>query len=140
MIVRGSNVIVLINVASTWTPYACAVGATFNVVTDMIETSVSGTGLFATFLPTKHSFTISMQGIVSLEQPAKLSLADLRKKQLNQDKLQIRFQRTDDAGNDYSEECYGYISSSSDTGTFDGVQTFSIEIRGTGLIIQSSWS
>lgn len=138
MLVQGKNVVVYINVSGTWMPYICALGATIEYSTEFIETSVSGSGLWATFLPTKNAFTISMNGNVSLLDPASLTIAELRTMQFTQQLLLVKFERTDDAGNTYTEQCYAYISASSDTGMFDGVNTFSIEMQGTGAPTQQS--
>ena len=136
MNVQGKNVIVKIKVAGVYTPYLCARSASISISTDFIETSVSGTGLNATFLPTKNSFTCSMEGVVSLNDPAGVTLADLRGLQLAQSLLEVSYERTDDGGAIYNEEFTAYISSSSDTGSFDDMNTFSIELRGTGAITQ----
>lgn len=140
MNVQGKNVVLLEDVSGTWTPYGCARSVSINISTDFIETSVSGTGLNATFLPTKNSFTISMDGVVAIAETGKLSIADLRAKQLAHTILSLRYQRTDDAvtPHTYSEECQAFISSSSDTGSFEDMDTFSIEMRGTGAITQIS--
>jgi len=138
MNVQGKNVIVSIDVAGTPTPYVCARSASISISTDFIETSVSGTGLFATFLPTKHSFTISMDGVVSLAVSGSLTLADLQALQLAQTPLTVQYQATDDAGNTYTKSCTAFISNSTDTGSFDDMNTFSLEMRGTGVITLAS--
>jgi hypothetical protein len=135
MKVQGKNVVVFIY-DGMWKMYACAKSATLEVITDFIETSVSGTGLFATYLPTKNSFTGSLDGVTSLEEESMLSLPDLRQRQITQQLLLMRFQRTDDAGNVYTDEASFYISSSSDTGSFDDMNLFSIDLRGTGVLTQ----
>lgn len=132
--VAGKNVIIYIKSGSDWVLYACAMSATLNVVTDLIETSVSGTGRFATFIPTKNSFTGILEGVTSLEQSPKLSLPDLRQRQLAQEHLLMRYQRTDADGNLYTEEASFYIASSSDSGSFDAMNLFTIELQGTGIL------
>lgn len=138
MNVQGNNVILLIDVSGTLTPLACARSATISINTDFIETSVSGSGVYASFLPTKNSWTISMEGVVSLAESGKLSIADLRALQLAQTLISVKYKRTDDAGNTYSETGQAFISSSSDSGSFDGMDTFSLDMRGTGAITQVS--
>lgn len=134
MQVRGINVLVLISDGVDYKPWVCARSVTLNVTTDFIETSGPGDGVFATFLPTKNSFTGSMDGIVSINTPGKFSLPELRAKQYAQTPLLMRFQRTDDGGNLYTEQAFFYIASSSDTGSFDDMNTFSIGLQGTGAI------
>lgn len=137
MKVTGDNVILYEYVSGDWVPYACAQNISVNFTTDFIETSVSGSGNWATFLPTKISWTASIDGIVSLEEAGKLSIVDLRTKQFEQTQIQIKFERTDDDGNIYANVGYAYISNSSDTGSFNGMDTFSVEFRGSGNVVQN---
>jgi len=136
MKVAGKNVVIEIKVGDVWTLYACAKSATLNVATDFIETSVAGAGKFATYLPTKISFTGTLEGVTSLEQDGMLSLPDLRARQLTQEKLRTRFQRTSDDGKVYTDEAYFFISSSNDVGSFDDMNIFTIEMQGTGILTQ----
>src|SRR5690242_1126189 len=112
MKVRGENVIVYIFDNGVWKLYACATNAELNVATQFIETSVSGKGLWASFIPTKNSFTITLSGVVSLNETGMLALPDLRQKQIAQETLLMRFQRTDEGGNIYTDECSFFITSS----------------------------
>lgn len=137
MKVAGKNVVILIKVGLEYKLYACATSATLNVTTEVIETSVSGSGKFATFAPTKNSFTGTLEGVTTLEEDSMLSLKDLRGKQLNQDVLTVLFQRS--AGTStYTDKGDFIITGSSDTGSFDDMNTFSIEMQGTGPLIQTS--
>ena len=113
MKVTGKNVVILIKVGLEYKLYACATSATLNVATEVIETSVSGTGKFATFAPTKNSFTGTLEGVTTLEEDSMLSLKDLREKQLNQEVLTILFQRS--AGTStYTDQGDFIITGSSD--------------------------
>jgi hypothetical protein len=135
-LVRGDNVLVedFDSDSGEWVAYGCARSCTLNIKTDFLETTIRGSGKFATFRPTKNSFTGSVEGLVNLDNPAVLSLQDLRTKQIDQTKLRLRFKRTDETGNIYSSEADFYISSSEDNGPFDNLNSFSIELQGTGPI------
>lgn len=135
-LVRGDNCIVYFYESGSWVPYACALTCSLDVQTDFIETSTTGTGRMATFSPTKNSFTGSIEGLVSLGDAGVLSLPDLRQKQLSQELLLLRFQRTAENGSVYTDECNFYISSSSDSGAFGNAASFNIGLRGTGNIKQ----
>jgi hypothetical protein len=137
MKVQGKNVVIFIQQGTDWVLYACATSATLSVKTDLIETSVSGQGKFATFLPTKNSFTGTLEGVTSLEEAGKLSLPELRKKQLNQEILKLRYQRSDGT-NLYTEEGSFYITSSDDVGSFDDMNIFTINAQGTGALSEVS--
>lgn len=136
MNVQGKNVILYAFEGGVWIGYACGRNITFNVSTDFIETSSSGTGKNATFLPTKNNFTATIDGIVALEETDMLTLTELRQKQLAHELLLLRFQRTDDGAHVYTDECSMYISNSSDVGNFDDMNVFTIDLRGTGVITQ----
>lgn len=137
MIVKGINAVLYFDDGGTDKFLACARSVTFTLVTEFIETSVSGTGTFATYLPTKNSFTGSVEGIVNLEPASMLSLSDLRALQVAQTLITCKFQRTDQGGNLYTDQASFYIASSSDTGSFDDMNTFSIELQGTGALAES---
>lgn len=129
---------VFIQVGSDWVLYACATSATLNVITDMIETSVSGNGRFKSFLPTANSFTGTLEGVTSFETDGKLSLQDLRERQLSQELLMMKYQRSDLAGNLYTDQASFYITSSSDVGSFNDMNNFTVEMQGTGILSLNS--
>lgn len=135
-IVRGDNVILYTYDNSVWKLGACFKTVTLNLSTSMIETTVSGNGPWASFAPQKHSFTGSADGIVSLNMPGMLTLADFRAKQIAREMLLMRFQRTDTQGNLYTDECRFFISNSTDNSSFDNLDLFSLELQGTGAINQ----
>lgn len=134
--VLGKNSVVFINDAGVWKLYACGTSVTLDLTTDFVETSVSGQGNFATYMPSKDSFTGTLEGITSLEEFGKLSLPDLRQRQIAHELLLMRFQRTDNDGHVYTDEGHFFISRSSDVGSFDDVSKFTIELRGTGSLTQ----
>ena len=136
MIVAGQDFVVYIFDGGVWKLYVCATSGELNVSTNMIETSVSGNGLWASFLPSKNSFTITLNGVVSLNETGALTLPELRQKQITQQSFLTRFQRTDIAGNVYTDEFTFFITNSTDSGSFNGMNTFSITGQGTGPITQ----
>lgn len=121
----------------TWKPYACARTVSINMTTDLIETSVSGSGTWRTYKPTANSWSASIEGIVHIDEEGKITLEELRAKQILQERLYIKYQRVDDDGNEYNEYGYAYITSSDDTGSINDMATFSIELKGSGQLTQS---
>jgi len=103
----------------------------------MVETSTTGSGQWASFLPQKHSFTGTITGAVNLDTPGMLNLADLRAKQIAMTLLQCRFVRQDEQGNNYTDTCYFYITSSTDNGDLGNVASFNLSLQGTGALQQS---
>lgn len=135
-IVKGENVILYTYDNGVWKMGACFKSVTLNLSTTMTETTVSGNGPWASFAPQKHSFTGSAEGIVSLNEPGMLTLADFRAKQIAREMILMRYQRTDSLGNLYTDECRFYISNSSDNSSFDNLDLFTLEMQGTGAINQ----
>jgi len=136
MTVRGKNVVLLAfdTADGTWKGYACASSLTLTKVTDSIETSVSGTGKWATFLPTKNSFSGSCDGVVSFNEAGKLTIKELSAIQMAQKLLLLKFQYTDDEGSVYSEEGACFITSSSYVGNIDSMAVFTIDFKGSGQL------
>lgn len=136
--VHGKDVAVLFydEGEDAWVPYACGRSGTLETVTELIETSVTGAGPWRTYKPKVNTFTASIEGLVNLNTPNKLSVADLRAKQINWELLLIRWQREDMAGNYYTDEFYAYITSVVDVHSFDNVMTFDVALQGTGELVQ----
>jgi predicted secreted protein len=133
-VVRGKDVAFYIYDSGVWKLYACGRSCTITLSTSVIETSVTGTGTFATFIGQKHSWTASIEGVVNLDEGSQLTLSDLRALQIALTELYIRYERVDADGNGYTDEGYAIITSSSDSGEENNVATFSIELQGTGAL------
>lgn len=73
-LVRGEDVIlsVLQNqdyVGDVYVPIGCARSVTFDISTDFIETSVTESGAFKTFIPSGKQYSGSIEGLVFLDKP-----------------------------------------------------------------------
>ena len=119
----------------TWKPFICARSVSLNITTEFIETSVTGTGNWLTVKPTKNSWTGNADGVIALNSSS-LTLGDLRQIQYAQELILMRWQRTALDGTIYTDEGYAYISSSSDTESFDNVGIFTVEFKGASPITQ----
>lgn len=135
-LVLGKDCVFYIFDAGLWKPYICSRSGNFAIDTEMIETSVTGSGGYYTGRPGKHSFTASFDGIISLNDPTSLTLPELQALQLARTKMLIRFTEVSKGGDVYTKEGYAFITNSTDTGAFDGVATFQISMKGTGGITQ----
>lgn len=133
-IVKGEDWILHINNGGIWKPFVCSRSGNISINTALIETTVTGSGDYKTFEPTVHDFSAAIDGVISLMVTDSLTLADLQALQFAKTKLLCRFMITDISGNYYQKEAYFYITNSTDTGAFDGVATFSIQLTGTGSI------
>jgi hypothetical protein len=73
-LVRGEDVILSAYTAAPggqdYYPFGCARSVTFDISTDFIETSVTGSGAFKTFLPSGKQFSGNIEGLVFLNKPA----------------------------------------------------------------------
>ncbi len=135
-LVIGDNVFVLTYDNGGWRLYACAKSCTLSVSTSMVETSTTGSGDYATYEPQKHGITGTLDGVVDAHADNMLTLADLRQRQLSKQRLLMRFTRTDTDGNVYTDECYFFITNTTDNGPFGEMATFTVELQGTGALTQ----
>lgn len=135
-LVPGEQYVIYIYSGGIWTPYACVRSGSMSIETDTIETTVSGSGNYRTFEPTVHGFSASFDGVISANVSGSLVLSDLQALQLAKTKLLMRFIQTSVANDIYIKQAYFYITGSTDTGSFDGIATFQISLKGTGAITQ----
>jgi hypothetical protein len=73
-LVRGEDVILsaysTVEGGSDYVPFGCARSVTFDMSTDFIETSVTESGAFKTFLPSGKQYSGNIEGLVFLGNPA----------------------------------------------------------------------
>ena len=136
-IVRGDHVLVEFYQSGNWYGYACARSCSLSTNTELIETSVKGAGKFATFTPTKNSFSGHIDGITSLPGSTTVDLYKLRQYQLGHVLQRMRFVRTAGNGNVYTDNVEFFITNVTDTSSFDNISTFTVEFQGTGVLGQT---
>lgn len=135
-LVAGDNFIFYIFDGGIWKPYVCARSGNMSINTDLLETTVTGSGNYKTFKPSVHSFSAGIDGVISLNVADNLAIDELQALQLAKTKLLCRFTQTSQSGDIYTKEAYFYITNSTDTGSFDGIATFNLSLQGTGSITQ----
>lgn len=135
-LVFGKNVTVFKYDADVdvWVPYACARSCSLPISTGVLETSITGSGKFKTFLPTANSFTGTLEGLMTLEKINTIGIADLIALQLAQTILLMRFEYQDDDSHTFTMEASFIITGSTVTSSFDNVTTFSVDLQGTGAL------
>jgi hypothetical protein len=135
-IVKGENVTVFKYVQSinAWVPYACARSCSFSVETDTIETSITGSGKYRTFIPRSNASTGSLEGLTQLEKVNNFSIADLIAMQIAHEILLMRWEDISDNGDVFTKELEMFITNTTQTASFDNVATFSVSLQGTGPI------
>ncbi len=134
-LIKGQNAIFYVYDDGQWKPIICARSGTFNTTAETIETSISGTGVWRTFEYTALTWTASFEGLIFLDGTNELTASDIRAFQFSREKILLRYQRTDTAGNVYTDEGYGLITGVSDSGDFQSALSFTIEFRGTGPLV-----
>lgn len=134
--VLGNDCIFSIFSGGFYKPFACALNGTLTLETEDIETSITGSGIWRTGQPIKHSWGFTADGVVSLEETNKLDLAELQALQINLTKIFIQFTRTSLTGQFYINTGYAYFVNTSDTGNFNGLDTFNFTLKGTGILNQ----
>ena len=72
-LVRGEDVILSMYTQTAtgfdYVPFGCARSVTFDISTDFIETSVTESGAFKTFLPSGKQYSGNIEGLVFLDKP-----------------------------------------------------------------------
>jgi predicted secreted protein len=131
-LVKGENVLLYIFDGGLWKLLTCGRSCTLTTSADSIETSITGSGSWRTYEYVALNWTASLEGLIYLEGVNTLSLPDIRSFQYGFVKVLLRYQRTDEDGNVYTDEGLAIITSVSDTGEFQGMATFNMELKGTG--------
>jgi hypothetical protein len=132
-IIKGENCILEFYDGAVWKTLGCGRSVTFTAKTEFIEKTVTTAGKYKYLTPTVNSFEISFDGVCALGDSNFLNIYNLRQIQLAHALLKARYTRTAMNGTDiYIDEIDFYIESSEDTGSFDGVATFSIKGVGIG--------
>lgn len=131
-LIRGENAVFYVYDDGQWKPIICARSGTFNTQAETIETSITGSGVWRTYEYTALTWTASFEGLIYLDGTNELTASDIRAFQYSRTKILLRYQRKDEAGNYYTEEGNGLITSVSDSGDYQSAVSFTIEFRGTG--------
>ena len=134
-LIKGENAIFYVYDDGQWKPIICARSGSFNTTAETIETSISGTGVWRTYEYTALTWTASFEGLIFLDGTNELTASDIRAFQFSREKILLRYQRTDTAGNVYTDEGYGLITGVSDSGDYQSAVSFTIEFRGTGPLV-----
>jgi predicted secreted protein len=133
-LVKGENVLLFIYDGGLWKPMSCGKACSITTNAEDIETSILGSGNWRTYEYVALSWTAQLEGLVVLQEVNTMCLPDLRVFQFSRQKVLLRYQRTDDSGNVYTDEGLAIITSITDNGDLEGAATFSMTLKGTGPI------
>ena len=135
--VVGTDAILYMKYGTTYYPIGCARSINFELTTEFIETSVTGSGTFRTYIPSAKTFSGTLEGVTFLAGPdgpniaGKFSMGNLY--DVVGALLQVRFYEEDTSDEHFlQKDCYIYIESISEASSFDNITTFSLTFKGTG--------
>jgi len=135
--VVGTDAVLLMKYGATYYPIGCAKSINFELTTEFIETSITGSGTFRTYIPSAKTFSGTLEGVTflaSADYPdvvGKFSMGNLY--DLVGSLLQVRFYEEDSTNEHFlQKDCYIYIESISEASSFDNITTFSLTFKGTG--------
>ena len=135
--INGINCLVQFYENGQWWIYGCARSASLQVNVETIETSVSGSGIWATYLPTKNTWSGTLEGLMTTTDNSALTIADLLSRCINHNEMRVNFQYQDALHNTISVQGYCYFTGVTQQASFDNVATFNINLIGTGSLVQS---
>ena len=142
-LVNGKDAIVYIDEGGSTEQkiIGCFRSATLTMESEMMETSITGQGNSATFVPAKQSFSVSLEGLLFIDKEGlKYTTYNFIDAQQNERLLTVEFSYEDTSGNFLSVSGSGYIKSNGITNSFDNNATFTVEIQGTGSLTVSTGS
>lgn len=134
-LVNGKDAILTTNWLGSDKVLGCARSINFEMQTDMIETSITGSGNFRTFIPGASSFTGSMDGLVLLTggSHTNIGMGELYVYFLDNTPITIKYYETDIEGANFlQKECVVYLDTISESASFDNMVTFSCTFKGVG--------
>ena len=142
-LVRGENVLLSIPAiggggVGGYEPIGCARSITINVENELIETSITGSGKYRTYVPGAKTYTGTLEGLVLLTQNSS-DLSGLSQLYYFMDQVvafHFHYEMTD--GNlTFFREGGFFIESITETSSFDNMATFTVNFRGSETLYRS---
>jgi len=134
---NGSDQILYLVVGGIDCPIACLTDNGFSENVEMLETTTVDNNGWKTSRPLNQSFTISFSGVqivTDATTPTRYSLDTLRVLKRSRTRVEWKIA----TGAVFSESGEGYITELSETGTADGLLTFSGTIVGYGSPVDTT--
>lgn len=132
--IKGEDV-VLIN-ADTDIQFACARQITFNIDRELLETSITGTGMYRSYTPGAIAWSGDLEGIaMTMNDHTAGGLENLYEFIQNGNLIQLRWYETDvENAHWLKKEGNAYLNSISEISSFDNIVTFNASFTGSGPI------
>jgi len=121
-----------------WVPFGCARSITLDISREMVETSISGNGIFKTYVPGAGSVTGTIEGIVFIQtiESTLVTMKSLYDLIIGGTVFNIKYYENDIDGVTYlQKELTVILESLNETASFDNMVTFSANFRGIGAPI-----
>lgn len=116
-------------------PVICARSIQFDINREMIETSVSGSGVFRTYVSGAIEWSGSCEGFVVVDPSQDAVMEVIYRTLIEGVSVLMTWYETDTTGAYYlQKQGYAFISSISEISSFDNMATFTINFTGTGPI------
>lgn len=139
--VKGEAVILYIkDLDNTEVPIGCARSITYDISQELIETSSFQQTRYRTYIPAGITWGGSVEGLVFITKDLD-SVFDMGRMYEfidNPSICKLRWYETDETGVHFlQKEGEAWIESINETASFDNMATFTINFRGTGIILFS---
>jgi predicted secreted protein len=133
-LVQGKDVVLNMQYGADWLPVGCARSCSFQITNELIETSITGSGSFRTYIIGASTFSGSIEGLVFLGPKDNYDRIDMGKiYELLGGPINMRFYEKDEENELFlQKECIIFMESLSETASFDNMPTFSINFKGSG--------
>jgi uncharacterized protein (TIGR02145 family) len=121
-----------------WVPFGCARSITLDISREMVETSITGNGVFKTYVPGAGSVSGTIEGLVfiSLDSPTLITMKEVYDLIINGTTFNIKYYERDFTFQTYlQKELTVLLESLNETASFDNMVTFSANFRGVGAPI-----
>jgi predicted secreted protein len=133
--IRGKDV--LLTLTANEYPIVCGRSITFDFNNEFIDTSVTGTGRFRTFVPAGASFSGTIEGLATLLDASSTdqTIDQLYTILINGTNVIASWYEEDETGTYYLQKWGNiYIESISEVASFDNIVTFNATFKGSGPI------
>jgi len=130
---KGTERILYIRSSGTYFPIGCLTDNSFSESTESLDTTVrTNTDGWSSSVPTRQSYNISFNGLLSLEDLGQSVLTYMDIQALKRSRTKIEWKIFSNLGGD-TDTGSGYITDLSNSASIDEFVSFSGEIVGTGL-------
>lgn len=124
-----------------WVPFGCARSITLDISREMVETSISGNGIFKTYVPGAGSVSGNIEGLVFIQdnETTLVTMKSLYDLIIDGTVFNIKYYESDVTNQNYlQKELSVLLESLNETASFDNMATFSANFRGIGAPVVTS--